>query len=211
MKSAFSPARADPAERGGRYANRERGFAQEGIAALNKVSLALVIHSHQPVGNFDHVIEEAYQRAYAPFVQTLLQHPRFRLSLHYSGILLEWLEKRHPEYFEQLRELIGRGQVELFGGGYYEPILPSISDADKIFAGAQAGGLPSKHWGTAPRGAWVAERVWEPSLARPLAQAGVEYVVLDDTHFLAAGLDPARLHGIYITEEQGRLFAWCPA
>ena len=37
----------------------------------------------------------------------------------------------------------------------------------------------------------------------PLAEAGVEYVVLDDTHFLAAGLEPARLHGIYITEEQG--------
>ena len=99
---------------------------------MNKVLFALVIHSHQPVGNFDHVIEEAYQKAYAPFVQILLQHPRVRLSLHYSGILLEWLEKHHPEYFDQLRELSGRGQVELLGGGYYEPILPSIPDADKI-------------------------------------------------------------------------------
>jgi alpha-amylase len=40
-------------------------------------------------------------------------------------------------------------------------------------------------------------------LARPLAQAGVEYVVLDDTHFLAAGLHPSDLRGLYITEEQG--------
>jgi 4-alpha-glucanotransferase len=49
----------------------------------------------------------------------------------------------------------------------------------------------------------VAERVWEPSLARPLAEAGVEYTVLDDTHFLAAGLNPRNLHGSYITEEVG--------
>jgi alpha-amylase len=70
---------------------------------LNKVSFALVIHSHQPVGNFDHVIEEAYQKAYAPFLQALALHPHIRLGLHYSGILLEWLEKRHPEFFEQLR------------------------------------------------------------------------------------------------------------
>jgi len=170
---------------------------------LNKVLFALVIHSHQPVGNFDHVIEEAYRRAYAPFVQILLQHPSVRLNLHYSGVLLEWLEGRHPEYFDQLRELLRRGQVELLGGGYYEPILPSIPDADKISQVHKMAEYLQRHWGTLPRGAWVAERVWEPSLARPLAQAGVEYVVLDDTHFLAAGLEPGRLRGIYITEEQG--------
>jgi alpha-amylase len=170
---------------------------------LNKVWFALVIHSHQPVGNFEHVIEEAYQRAYSPFVQTLLQHPRIRLSLHYSGILLERIERRHPEFFDQLGELCARGQVELLGGGFYEPILPSIPDADKILQVRKLADYLRRHWGTSPRGAWVAERVWEPSLARPLAEAGVEYVVLDDTHFLAAGLEPARLHGVYITEEQG--------
>ena len=170
---------------------------------MNKVSFALIIHAHQPVGNFHHVIEEAYQKAYAPFVQILLQHPRVRLSLHYSGVLLEWIEERHSEYFDQLRQLVGRGQVELLGGGYYEPILPAIPDADKISQIRNLGNYLHQHWGTAPRGAWVAERVWEPSLARPLAEAGVEYVVLDDTHFLAAGLEPERLHGIYITEEQG--------
>ena len=170
---------------------------------MSKVSFALVIHSHQPVGNFDHVIEEAYQKAYAPFVQALLQHPRIRLSLHYSGILLEWIEKRHPEFFHQLRQLGERGQVELVGGGYYEPILPAIPYPDKITQLRKLADYLHKHFGEAPRGAWVAERVWEPGLARPLAEAGSEYVVLDDTHFLAAGLEPSQLHGTYITEEEG--------
>ena len=173
------------------------------MQTLSKVFFALVIHSHQPVGNFDHVIEEAYQKAYLPFLEAVQQHPRIRLSLHYSGILLEWLENRHPEYFDQLRLLCDRGQVELLGGGYYEPILPSIPDHDKLFQVRRLADYIQRHWGTAPRGAWVAERVWEPSLARPLAQAGVEYVVLDDTHFGAAGLEPAQLLGTYITEEQG--------
>jgi predicted glycosyl hydrolase (DUF1957 family) len=35
---------------------------------------------------------------------------------------------------------------------------------------------------------WLAERVWEPHLAKPIAEAGVEYVILDDNHFKAAGL-----------------------
>ncbi len=178
---------------------------------MSKVSLALVIHSHQPVGNFDHVIEDAYHKSYAPFVRTLHAHPRIRLSLHFSGILLEWLEQRHPEYFQQLRELVGRGQVEMVGGGYYEPILPIIPDADKLAQVRKLADYIQHHFGRAPRGAWIAERVWEPTLPRPLAQAGVEYVVLDDTHFLAAGLQPWQLHGSFITEEDGHPLRLVPS
>ena len=61
---------------------------------MSKVTLALLIHSHQPVGNFDHVIEDAYQKSYRPFVETLDAHPKVRMSLHFSGVLLEWLEKK---------------------------------------------------------------------------------------------------------------------
>jgi alpha-amylase len=155
------------------------------------------------VGNFDQVIEEAYQKSYAPFVHALYEHPVIRLSLHFSGILLEWLERRHPEYIQQLRVLVERGQIELVGGGYYEPILPVIPDADKIAQLRKLADYLYHHFGSAPRGAWVAERVWEPALPRSLAQAGVEYVVLDDTHFLAAGLLPWQLHGTFLTEEDG--------
>ena len=170
---------------------------------MNKVSFALVIHAHQPIGNFDHVIEEAYRKSYLPFVQALLLHPQVRMSLHYSGILLEWLEQHHAEYFQQLRQLTERGQIELLGGGFYEPILPAIPDPDKLVQVRKLADYLQQHFGARPRGAWVAERVWEPSLARPLAEAGVEYVVLDDTHFLAAGLDPAQLRGYFMTEEAG--------
>lgn len=170
---------------------------------MNKVTLALLIHSHQPVGNFDHVIEAAYQKSYRPFAEILQAHPKIRISLHYSGVLLGWLEKHHREFFELLKRLVGRGQAELVGGGFYEPILPAIPDADKVAQVKMLADYLGRHFGARPRGAWVAERVWEPSLARPLAEAGVEYTVLDDTHFLAAGLEPRELHGAYITEEVG--------
>jgi alpha-amylase len=178
---------------------------------LSKVSLALVIHSHQPVGNFDHVIEDAYHKSYAPFVRTLHAHPRIRLSLHFSGILLKWLEVKHPEYFQQLRELVGRGQVEMVGGGYYEPILPIIPDSDKVAQLRKLSNYIQHHFGRAPEGAWIAERVWEPTLPRPLATAGVSYVVLDDTHFLMAGLQPWQLHGSFLTEEDGHPLRLIPS
>jgi len=170
---------------------------------LNKIALALVVHSHQPVGNFDHVFEEAYQKAYSPFVQTLLRHPRIRMGLHFSGCLLEWIEKRHPEFFGEVKELAVRGQAELMGGGFYEPVLSAIPDLDKAAQISRLSDYLQKHFGVQPRGAWLTERVWRPDLVRPLAEAGIRYVVLDDTHFIAAGVEPADLHGTWLTEDLG--------
>ena len=178
---------------------------------MNKISLALVVHSHQPVGNFDHVFEEAYQKAYSPFLQTLLRHPRVRMGLHFSGCLLEWVEKHHPEFFEELRELVNRDQVELMGGGFYEPVLAAIPDADKAAQISRLSDYLEKHFGTRPQGAWLTERVWRPDLVRPLAEAGIGYVILDDTHFIAAGVEPTRLHGTYLTEDLGEQLQLVPS
>ncbi len=178
---------------------------------MGKVYLALVIHAHQPVGNFDHVVEEAYQKSYSMFVRTLKAHPKIRLALHFSGSLLERLEQTHPEFFDELRGLLARGQIELFGGGFYEPILPAIEDGDKIAQIRRLADYLESRFKARPRGAWIAERVWEPTLARPLAQAGVEYSILDDTHFLAAGLEPSQLRGDYITESLGASLRLVPS
>jgi 4-alpha-glucanotransferase len=173
--------------------------------------LALLLHAHQPVGNFDHVIEETYRTSYRPFLDVLAQHPQVRVSLHYSGPLLEWIEKRHPEHFDDLRTLVERRQVEMVGGGFYEPILPVIPDRDKRAQIARMREYVRRQFGGPPRGAWVAERVWEPGLAETLAEGGVDYVMLDDTHFLSAGVEAGSLRGYYVTEEEGRALRLVPS
>ena len=170
---------------------------------MSKFHLVLLIHANQPVGNFDSVFEEVYQNAYLPFVEHLERHPGVRLGLHCSGCLLEWLEARHPEYFEKLRQLVARRQVEMVGGGYYEPILVSIPAADQTEQLRRLSDYLARQFGQAPTGAWLAERVWEPQLPSALASAGLKYTVVDDVHFLAAGFDLDQLHGAFIAEDAG--------
>ena len=43
--------------------------------------------------------------------------------------------------------------------------------------------------GSRPKGAWLTERVWESSVVPALADAGIEYVTVDDYHFLCTGQD----------------------
>ncbi len=82
----------------------------------DRVSFALVIHNHQPVGNFGWVIEDVFEHAYKPMLEALERHPRIRVGLHYTGPLVEWLEANRPEAIEAIRGLVERGQVEIVGG-----------------------------------------------------------------------------------------------
>ena len=170
-----------------------------------RISLALAIHNHQPVGNFGWIFDEVYQKAYEPMVDALERHPRVTLSLHYTGPLLGWLRTQRPEFIDRLRALVERGQVEILGGGYYEPVLASLPERDRIGQLRRMADELEGLFGRRPVGAWLAERVWEPDLPTSLAAADYQWTILDDAHFRAAAIREEDLWGPYTTEDQGHL------
>ena len=170
-----------------------------------RISLALAIHNHQPVGNFGWVFAEVYERAYLPMLEALERHPGVRLSLHYTGPLLEWVAAERPEFLARLATLVRRGQVELLGGGLYEPVLASLPEHDRVDQLRRMADTLERLTGMRPQGAWLAERVWEPDLPTSLVAAGYRWTILDDAHFRAASIPEENLWGAYTTEDQGRL------
>ncbi|MDZ7385271.1 MAG: DUF1926 domain-containing protein [candidate division KSB1 bacterium] len=177
---------------------------------MKTINLALGVHSHQPVGNFDFVFQEGFDKAYRPFLETLARHPRVKVALHYTGILLEWIATRYPDFVALLRELVARGQVEMMTGGYYEPIMIAILDEDKIGQVQKLTKYVSELTGYKPTGMWLAERIWEPHLPTPLRRAGIRYTVVDDAHFKYAGLREEELLGYHLTENEGDELAIFP-
>ncbi len=168
----------------------------------NGIYLGLLFHNHQPVGNFPWVFEQVYQESYAPMVAALERHPHIRISLHYTGSLLDWLEQAHPEFLQRVATLVQKHQVDIVSGGYYEPILPSIPDQDKVVQIRRLNEHIETYFGTTPTGMWIAERVWEPGLPRFLREANIEWTILDDIHFKNVGFDDDELYGYYATEDQ---------
>ena len=177
---------------------------------MKKVNFAFGIHNHQPVGNFHSVFEKSYQTGYLPFLRLLQKYSNVKTTIHFSGILLSWIKENHPEAIELLRSLVSRGQLELMTGGFYEPILPAIPDRDKLSQIRKLTGFIKENFDYDPHGLWLAERVWEPHLPKILRQAGVEYTILDDTHFKYSGLEDSDLSGYYLTEEEGEAIALFP-
>jgi alpha-amylase len=172
--------------------------------------LVIVLHNHQPIGNFDGVCEGAYQDSYSAFLDVFEQYEGLPVALHTSGSLMEWLVARHPEYLDRVAALVAAGRIEIVGGAYYEPILTMIPSRDRIGQISSYARWLSDRFSTTVNGMWIPERVWEQSLTSDLAEAGVRYTLLDDFHFKNAGLKEDELHGYYITEDDGKLLSVFP-
>ncbi len=177
---------------------------------MNKCRFIFCLHNHQPVGNFDHVFEWGFSDCYDRALRVLGEYPEFRFAVHHSGPLLEWIEKRHPEYIETLARMRERGQVEIIGGGFYEPIFSVIAESDIRGQIAMMQEYCEGRFGARPTGFWTAERVWDPEIPRLVAGLGLEYTILDDNHFRYAGIEEDELYGYYLTERLDRRLAVFP-
>lgn len=171
-------------------------------------SLLFGIHCHQPVDNFDYVVENAIEKSYKPFFQVLKNFPGFKVSVHYSGWLLEFIEKKDPELFALMQSL--SSQLEFFTGGFYEPVLASIPSKDRVGQIKKLNKYIKKHFNQTPKGLWLTERVWDNAIIRDLKKCGIEYVIVDDYHFIASGYDKNNLNGYFITEEGGESIGLFP-
>jgi len=169
-----------------------------------------LLHDHQPVGNFDHVFQQAYEDSYRPFLEILKRWEGIRVSLHTSGPLMEWLDSVHPGYLDEIAGLVNQGRIEIIGGPFYEPILAMIPSHDRVGQIRRYTRWLENRLGAKVRGMWVPERVWEQSFTKDIVAAGIEYTVLDDYHFKAAGFREEQLYGYYLTEDEGRVLAVFP-
>lgn len=165
--------------------------------------LAIVIHNHQPIGNFDNVFMEAIEKAYIPFLETLIKFPKIKIGLHTSGCLFEFMEKKGIDrYFNLVRELVNRRQIELISGGFYEPLLFLLPEKDRVFEIEMMNKFLKERFNYDAKGLWLTERVWEPHLAKTIKKAGLSYALIDDNGFKMIGIEGEELFHYYITEEE---------
>ncbi len=177
---------------------------------MSSVRFVFGVHNHQPVGNFDFVFREAFEKSYRPFIDVAKDFPDIALSFHFSGPLLEWLDANEPGYLDQVASMVSRGNVEILSGGFYEPILAVIPEKDKIGQIRKLNAYIKDRFNYDANGLWLTERIWEPHLAKPIRDAGIEYVAVDDYHFFSAGKKEEDLTGYYLTEEENKMLGVFP-
>jgi hypothetical protein len=177
-----------------------------------KVNLILGVHNHLPNGAADEEYEALYNDRIRPLVSALYQFPRIHLVFHYSGVLYHWVERRHPELFVLLDDLLNRKQAELLGGGFYEPMMPLLPVADRIGQIEMQTTYLRKQFGRRPLGCWLPANSWEQNMVVPLGACGMTYTFLDESCFAAAGANAVEgnWYEPCITEDQGKIITVFP-
>ena len=179
---------------------------------MEPIRLAFGVHDHQPVGNFDHIVEQHVREAYRPLLEALAARGFTPFTLHLSGPLLEWLEAHDRPFLDFVGRLATDGKIELLLSGYDEPVLAALPRADRVEQVLRMREALHRRFGAGVRveGLWLTERVWEPDLATDLVEAGVRYCLVDDRHFLVSAIPKERLHAPWWTEAGGRRIALLP-
>ncbi|MHA1293870.1 MAG: alpha-amylase/4-alpha-glucanotransferase domain-containing protein, partial [Promethearchaeota archaeon] len=168
------------------------------------INFPIVLHFHQPVDNFSHVFNDCFNKSYGPLIDSIYNFPEVKATLHFSGNLLEWFLSNKPDFIEKLKIMAKRGQLEIIGGGYYEPIFAIIPMRDKIAQMQKLSALIKTEFGLEVKGAWLSERVWEPNYPSFLNKVGLKYIMVDDNHFRSCGLTQEETFYSYITEDEGK-------
>jgi 4-alpha-glucanotransferase len=158
---------------------------RDGLAG-KRSKFAMAFHAFQPVFNFEGEVEKAFEKAYRPFLETMEKFPSVKGTFHFSGNMLEWLERKKPEYISLMKTMSERGQIEIMGGGFFEPVIPTIPREDALGQIRMMTRAVERIFGVKPLGAWTTERVWHRSLADIYREEGMEYTILDDNHLLSS-------------------------
>jgi hypothetical protein len=173
------------------------------------IQFILGSHHHIPYGAGNDAFEAVYHRTLKPFISTLYKYPKIQATLHYSGVLLHWLEQAHPELFMLIGDLIARKQIELLGGGFYEPLMPLLPLSDKIGQIELLTTYLRKQFGKRPQGCILPVMSWEPNMVWTLSTCGMEYTFLDERYFRLAGVSEPLIPPC-ITEDQGKMITVFP-
>jgi hypothetical protein len=177
---------------------------------MKKMTFLWAVHFHQPVGNFPAVFSDYSRQVIAPFLDLLGEHPPVRVTLHFSGPLLDYFDQEVPAISVRIRELVGRGQVELLGGGYYEPVPTAIPREDVHGQMAKMRARLKDFGQETTDGFWLPESIWEPHLPEIMAGTGLTHTWLEDTLFHAAGYAGAKLGRPYRIEHLNNSLAALP-
>jgi hypothetical protein len=144
---------------------------------------ANLLHFYQPYGQKREIVDKIVAQCYRPVAEAILASPRARVSINFTGVLLDLLDEYgHGEIIEMYREAARQGKVELVGSAKYHAILPLLppdealrqlkinNETNRKFFGKEYPG----------RGIFLPEEAWSPELASVLVKAGFEWAMLDE-------------------------------
>lgn len=129
----------------------------------------------------DSLYKAAYEKIYKPLGTLLFANPNLKFSFYFTGTQIEFLKKHNSEFLELLKDLLSKKQIEIIGGGYYNPIFPVLFPLDRSGQIEKLSLSIRQNFGRRPRGMKLFADSWDPSMISVLNDFNMDYVLLENS------------------------------
>ncbi len=143
------------------------------------------LHLYQPPTQSKEILDTVVRESYSRILQLLVDFPDLRLTVNFSGSLIELLVRNgHKKIVEDFAEHVKNGRIELVGSAMYHPILPLIPEQEirqQINAHDE---ISRKYFGAsfAPKGFYLPEMAYSDQIGQIIKNLGFEWIILDEIH-----------------------------
>ncbi len=143
------------------------------------------LHLYQPPTQTKEIVDQIVKESYAFIPQLMRQYPHLRLTMNFSGSLLELMEAHgYHKILNEYREFVETGRIELVGSAMYHPILTFFSDEEIRRQITLHTEISQRIFGNAykPKGFYIPEMAYSKKVADIIYSLGFEWTILDEIH-----------------------------
>lgn len=141
------------------------------------------LHIYQPPYQQADLVQKITRESYWPLTKILKENKQAKLTLNFSGVLLEQLYNIEAEkLIEEFKKLIARGQIELVGSARYHPILPLLPENEikrQISLNDQILNQAFDQY-YKPEGFFLPEMAYSLKVAKIIKSLGYKWIILDE-------------------------------
>lgn len=112
------------------------------------------------------------------------------VSLHLTGSFLQMLQKKDQAFYDIIKELLEKKQIEMLGGAYYYPLFPLLSIMDITGQIEMHVAAQRKIFYPRSKSVILPFSAWNPAIIPALKKSGTDYCLLNNELFSRQGLSP---------------------
>jgi len=142
---------------------------------------AQLFHFYQPPTQLPSVLEKICNESYRPLLEVFREYPQATATVNINAVLTEMLKDcGHNDVVQGLKDLAGKGQIEITGTGKYHPILPLIPPDEARRQIELNHKTNSYFFGNAyqPKGFFPPEMAYSRDILRPVMDTGHRWFIL---------------------------------
>ncbi len=176
---------------------------------MKPLNLAILLYVKEPFSREKGAFDPLFSRI-AERVNSCLVSDRLRFSLFLPGRVAEVWNRRNVACVVNMRSAIREGNLEVLGGGFYDPMLPLFPTVLQKMQIEKLSSLLEKVFLSEPAGYFSSSMSWEIAMTEVLARHGFRYALVSESSLQECLGLATRVSGWFTTEDRDSVMQLLP-